>query len=60
MNKHIGSDFDAFLEEEGLLAEVEAAAFKRVIAYQAGEQAKRSQSRKTETSGWADHKLGSE
>ena len=34
MNKHIGSSFDDFLEEEGLLAETEAAAIKRVIAYQ--------------------------
>jgi antitoxin HicB len=34
MNKHIGSSFDDFLEEEGLLAETEAIAIKRVIAYQ--------------------------
>lgn len=35
MNKrHLGSDFDDFLEEEGLLAEVEAVAVKRVVAYQ--------------------------
>jgi DNA-binding Xre family transcriptional regulator len=34
MNKHIGSNFDDFLEEEGLLAETESAAVKRVIAYQ--------------------------
>ena len=33
-NKHQGSDFDAFLEEDGLLAEVEAIATKRVLAYQ--------------------------
>jgi antitoxin HicB len=32
--KHIGSDFDEFLAEEGLLGEVEAAAVKRVIAFQ--------------------------
>ena len=32
--KHIGSDFDDFLEEEGLLSEVEATAVKRVIAFQ--------------------------
>ena len=32
-NPHIGSDFDDFLEKEGLLAEVEATAIKRVIAY---------------------------
>ncbi len=34
MNKRLGSDFDAFLESEGLLSEVEAVAVKRVIAYQ--------------------------
>jgi predicted XRE-type DNA-binding protein len=33
-NQHIGSDFDDFLQEEGLLAEAEATAVKRVIAYQ--------------------------
>ena len=33
-NKHIGSTFDDFLQEEGLLAEAEATAVKRVIAYQ--------------------------
>ncbi len=33
-NKHIGSDFDDFLREEELLAEAEAVAVKRVIAYQ--------------------------
>ena len=33
-NKHIGSDFDDFLQEEGLLAETEATAVKRVIAHQ--------------------------
>ncbi len=37
MNKHIGSNFDDFLEEEGLLAETEAIAIKRVIAYQVAE-----------------------
>ena len=33
-NKHIGSNFDDFLEQESLLAEVEANAIKRVIAFQ--------------------------
>jgi antitoxin HicB len=33
-NPHIGSDFDDFLEEEGLLAETRAVAIKRVIAWQ--------------------------
>ncbi len=33
-NKHIGSNFDDFLESEGILEESQAAAAKRVIAYQ--------------------------
>ncbi len=33
-NKHIGSSFDDFLQESGLLAEAEATAVKRVIAHQ--------------------------
>ena len=33
-NKHIGSSFDDFLQEEGILAEAEATAVKRIIAYQ--------------------------
>lgn len=37
-NKHLGSDFDDFLAEEGLLAEVEAAAIKKVIAFQIEEE----------------------
>ena len=36
-NPHIGSDFDRFLEEEGILIEVEIVAAKRVIAYQLSE-----------------------
>lgn len=32
--KHIGSNFDNFLKEEGLLADVKAVAVKRVIAFQ--------------------------
>ena len=31
---HTGSSFDSFLEEEGILEEVEAAAIKRIIAWQ--------------------------
>jgi antitoxin HicB len=38
MNKnHIGSNFDDFLTEEGLLEEAEAIAVKRVLAYQLNE-----------------------
>jgi DNA-binding Xre family transcriptional regulator len=34
---HTGSSFDSLLEEEGILEEVEAAAIKRVIAWQLAE-----------------------
>jgi len=34
MSKHIGSDFDDFLKEDGLKEEITAAAIKRVIAWQ--------------------------
>ena len=40
MNKHIGSDFDDFLAEQGLLEEVSAAALKRVITWQIQEAMK--------------------
>ncbi|MBV9992668.1 MAG: XRE family transcriptional regulator [Alphaproteobacteria bacterium] len=33
-NKHIGSSFDEFLREEGLLEEFQAKAIKEVIAWQ--------------------------
>ena len=33
-NVHIGGNFDDYLKEEGMLAETEATATKRVIAYQ--------------------------
>ncbi len=36
-HKNIGSNFDSFLEEEGLFADVDAVAIKRVIAFQIGE-----------------------
>lgn len=32
--KHIGSDFDDFLAEHGILTDAETTAIKRVIAYQ--------------------------
>ena len=34
MKRHVGSSFDEFLADEGLLSETEATAVKRVIAYQ--------------------------
>lgn len=33
-NRHIGSDFDDFLQAEGLLGDAEATAIKRVVAFQ--------------------------
>ena len=33
-NKHLGTNFDDFLKEEGNLAEIEAAAVKKVVAFQ--------------------------
>lgn len=33
-NKHIGSDFDTFLKQEGILEEAEAAAIKQIITYE--------------------------
>jgi antitoxin HicB len=42
MNKeHIGSDFDDFLKQEGLLAECEASALKRVVTWQLEQEMKR-------------------
>ncbi len=40
MNPHIGSDFDDFLAEQDLSAQVTAAALKRVIAWQLTEAMK--------------------
>ena len=36
--RNIGTNFDAFLEDEGLLEETTATAVKRVIAYQLAEK----------------------
>ena len=47
-NKHIGSDFDDFLKEEGIHEEVTAAALKRVIAWQLSEAMKAKHLTKTE------------
>jgi len=40
--KHIGSDFDDFLRDEGVLDEAEAIATKRVIAYQLAQEMERA------------------
>ena len=43
MNKqHIGSDFDDFLRDEGVLDETEAIAIKRVIAFQVAQEMERA------------------
>ncbi len=41
-NVHVGSKFDDFLEDEGLRADAEAVAIKRVIAYQIEKEMKRA------------------
>lgn len=48
MNKHIGSSFDDFLEEEGLLEEAEAVAVKRVLAWQLSQAMEARNMTKTE------------
>jgi antitoxin HicB len=47
-HRHIGSDFDDFLKEEGIQEEATAAAIKRVIAWQLAEAMKRMHITKTE------------
>jgi predicted XRE-type DNA-binding protein len=46
-NKHIGSDFSAFLKEEGIYEEVNDIAIKRVIAYQLEQEMKAQHITKT-------------
>lgn len=46
--KYIGSEFDEFLAEEGLLEETEAIAVKRVLAYQINEMMKEQHLSKAE------------
>ena len=48
INDHVGSNFDDFLEEEGILAETEAVAVKRVIAFQVEQMMKEQNLSKTE------------
>ena len=48
LDAHIGSSFDDFLAEEGLLAETEAVALKRVIAFQIENEMTRAGLSKTE------------
>lgn len=46
--KYLGSEFDDFLAEEGVLAEAEAVAIKRVIAYQVAQLMEEQNLTKTE------------
>lgn len=46
--KNIGSKFDDFLREENIYEEVNAAAIKRVVAYQIAQEMKRLKVTKTE------------
>ncbi len=41
-NKHIGSDFDEFLRDDGLLDDAESVAAKRVIAFQIAREMERA------------------
>ena len=47
MNKHIGSSFDDFLEDEAILEEVSAVAIKRVVAWQLEQEMKAQKLTKT-------------
>ena len=48
MNRYSGSDFDDFLEEEGILGEVSAKAHKRLLALQLADIMKESNLTKTQ------------
>ena len=48
LKQGIGSSFDDFLQEEGMLAEAEAIAVKRVIAFQIEETMSKEHITKTE------------
>ena len=47
-NPHLGSDFDDFLAEEGMLADVESVAIKRVVAFQIAQLIKQQNISKSE------------
>ncbi len=46
-NKHLGSNFDDFLKDEGLLEKTESIAIKRVITYQLQDAMRHSHLTKT-------------
>ena len=47
-NRHLGNNFDDFLNEEGLLADAEAVAIKRVVAFQVTQLMKKQRLSKTD------------
>ncbi len=47
-NRHLGSNFDDFLPNEGLLADAEAVAIKRVVAFQVAQMMKKQRLTKTD------------
>lgn len=47
MSQYIGSDFDDFLEDEGLLEEATSVAIKRVISWQIAQEMKAQKLTKT-------------
>ena len=49
--EHIGSNFDDFLAQENLLAECEAGALKRVVAWQLAQEMKRRRISRTALAG---------
>lgn len=48
MNKHIGSSFDDFLEEQGTIDECSAVAAKRVLAWQLTQEMEKNDVTRTE------------
>ena len=50
-NKHLGTNFDDFLKEEGNLAEIEAAAVKKVVAFQIEQMMKKKHLSKSNLAG---------
>lgn len=47
-NRHLGSHFDDFLNKDGLLADAEAVAIKRVVAFQVAQMMKKQRLSKTD------------
>jgi antitoxin HicB len=47
-NRHLGSSFDEFLSKENFLADAEAVAIKRVVAFQVAQMMKKQRLTKTD------------